>query len=303
MLRAWLTGGAATIAAAGLVCAGPPGDRAKPSPRPDALAGPFVETTPHERSLVRRDFSGRLVRLDGLPVNAALDLMDLTPEEKAAAMRPLTERAVAIEKILRENTRLVLEAQGAFKPGDDGRGQRAVVKLYNLARPVFAAGSPLDLTAAELPGEKARELRRLVGEYTRAAVADRMAGNVDGKKQDRFGAFVAERVAVFGKEVELAAKRTFEGGEKDFRELSRKLGLTPEQESKIQAMFVGMMTRDYAKPSKGEQLRVMLSAYKLLTDEQRARLREIMAEEARDAARARRADRQAAQNRHDGGAN
>ncbi len=296
MLKAWLASGAAGVVATGIACAAPPSDGSKGSPKPDALAGPSVEAPHRDRTLVRRDFSGRLVRLEGLPVNAALDLMDLSAEEKAAAMKPLTERSLALETIMRENTRLVLEAQAAFKPGDDGRGQRAVVKLYNLAEPIFAKGKPLDLAAAGLPPDKARELRRLVDEYMQAAMADRMAGNVDGKKQDRLGAFIGERVAVFGKEVELAAKRTFEGGEKEFQELSRKLGLTPEQESKIQAMFVGMMTGDYAKPSKGEQMRVMLSAYKLLTDEQRSRLREIMAQEARDAARANAAERHNARN-------
>jgi len=292
MLRVFLAGGAAVVVTAGWACAAPPDETDKSALRPDALAGPSVSAPESERSLVRRDFSGRLKRLDGLPVNAALDLMDLTPQEKSAAMKPLLERSLAIETIMRENTRLVLEAQAAFKPGDDGRGQRAVMKLYELAQPIFTKGKPLDLAAAQLPTAKARELRRLVGEYMQAAVADRMVGNVDGKKQERLGAFLAENGALFGKEIELAAKRTFEGGEKEFQELSRKLALTPEQESKIQAMFVDMMTKDYAKPSKGQQLKVILSAYKLLTDEQRARLREIMAEEARDAAKAKRKMRQ-----------
>lgn len=292
MLRAFLTSSAAGVVAAGLACAAPPEGQTNPSSQTDALAGPSVGAPRSEHSLVRRDFSGRLMRLDGLPVNAALELMDLTPAEKATAMKPLLDRSLAIETIMRENTRLVLEAQAAFKPGDDGRGQRAVMKLYELAQPIFAKGKPLNLAAAELPMDKARELRRLVDEYMQAAVADRMAGNVDGKKQERLGAFLAENGALFGKEVELAAKRTFEGGEKDFRELSRKLGLTPEQESQIQAMFIDMMTNGYAKPTKAQQLKVILSAYKLLTDEQRTRLRELMAEEARDAARARRQLRQ-----------
>ena len=85
-----------------------------------------------------------------------------------------------------------------------------------------------------------------------------MAGHVDGKKADRLGAFLAENGALFGKEVEVAAKRTFEGGEKDFRELSRRLELTPEQESRMQALFVDMMTKGYEKPNKHEQLRTIL---------------------------------------------
>lgn len=254
------------------------------------LAGPRVDrpgiaTAP---TLVERDFDGRLKRLEGLPVEAALDRMNLTGDERDAALKPLRARSLAIEKILRENLKLVIDAQAAFKPGDDGRGQRAVVRLYELAQPVLGGPKPLDLAAAELDDDHARELRRIVGEYTKAAVEDRMAGHVDGKKADRFGAFVAENAATVFKEIELAAKRVFEGGDRDFQELSRKLELTPEQESKIQAMFIEMATAQNGPPDKMKQLQAMLSAYALLTDDQRARLRQHMAQEARDAARAKR---------------
>jgi hypothetical protein len=292
----YLASSAAMVVAAGLACAStpPPGDKPAPATpgEPASLAGPRIGAKHDEKTLVQRDFDGRLKRLEGHPVYAALDMMDLSKDERAAAMKPLMQRSLAIEKIMRDNTRLVLEAQAAFKPGDDGRGQQAVVKLYELAQPVFAGGKLIDLAAAQLPPEKARELRQLVGEYMQAAVADRMAGNVDGKKQERLGAFLGESGALFGKEVEIAAKRTFEGGEKEFKELSRKLDLTPEQESKMQALFINMMTKGYQKPSKGDQMKVLLSAYSLLTDEQRAKLREMMAQEARDAAKAKQQMRQ-----------
>lgn len=254
------------------------------------LAGPRIDQPGviAAASLVERDFDGRLKRLEGLPVEAALDRMNLTDAQRDAAAKPLRDRSLAIEKILRENLKLVIDAQAAFKPGDDGRGQRAVAKLYELAQPVLGGPKPLDLAAAALDESHARELRRIVGEYTKAAVEDRMAGHVDGKKSDRFGAFVAENATGVFKEIELAAKRVFEGGDRDFQDLSRKLGLTPEQESKIQAVFIEMATAQNGPPDKLKQLQAILSAYALLSDDQRARLREHMAQEARDAARAKR---------------
>lgn len=254
------------------------------------LAGPRLDQPGivEAPSLVERDFDGRLKRLEGLPVEAALDRMNLTDAQRDAARKPLRDRSLAIEKILRDNLKLVIDAQSAFKPGDDGRGQRALARLYQLAEPVLGGPRPLDLAAAALDDDHARELRRIVGEYTRAAVEDRMAGHVDGKKADRFGAYVAENAATVFKEIELAAKRVFEAGDRDFQELSRKLELTPEQESRIQAIFIEMATTRNGPPDKMKQLQAILSAYALLTDDQRARLREHMAEEARDAARARR---------------
>lgn len=277
-----LLGAAATALAVGSQAMAQAPESSRPAA---ALSGPRVSGAATERSLVQREFDGRLKRLESHPVNAAVTMMDLSPAERDAAEKVLLDRSLAIEKIVRENTKLVIEAQGAFKPGDDGRGQRAVTRLYQLAQPIFNKGRLVDLVAAVLPEGKAAELRRIVGEYMNAAVADRMAGNVDGKKQERFGAYLAENGALFGKEVETAAKRTFEGGEREFQELARKLELTPEQESKIQALFVSMMTKDYAKPTKWQQMQMLLSAYNLLTDEQRARLRELMAQEARDAAK------------------
>ncbi len=279
-------------AAATVILVSPVGAQPSQEARRDepALSGPRLSPASHRPTLVQREFDGRLKRLEGHPVHAALKLIDLSPAERAAAERVLLDRSLAIERIMRENMRLVLEAQGAFKPGDDGRGQEAVVKLYQMAQPIFNKGRLVDLVAAALPEQKAAEMKRLVAEYMNAAVADRMAGNVDGKKQDRFGAYLGENGELFGKEIEAAAKRTFEGGEREFAELSKKLQLTPEQESKIQGLFIDMMTRDYARPSKWQQMQTILGAYKLLTDEQRALLREIMAEEARDAARRRRAE-------------
>lgn len=261
------------------------------SPRmdPPALGGPRVESPDGTaRTLVRRDFSGRLKRLEVEPVGAAVAIMELSTQERAAAEKVLLDRKAALDEILRENIPLVLKVQGAFKPGDDGEGQRALSRLFEKARPVLDRGPLVDQVAAALPKPRAAELRRICNEYLSAAAEDRMATGPADKKNDRFGARLAEGFATFQKEIEDSAKRVFESGDKEFQVLVRKLDLTAEQESKVQGMFLDLYADSNGKPTKAQQAGVLLKAMNLLTPEQRVRLREIIAQEARDAAKAKR---------------
>lgn len=262
------------------------------SPTPP-LAGPAVNRESSERrvTLVAREFDGRLKQLESEPVSAAVAIMDLAPGERAAADAVILARKAALDAVLRENIKRVLESQNAFKPGDDGSGQRALSELFEKARPILDKGVLLEQVAAALPRDKARELRRIVNEYMDAAVESRLGLKPGEPSRERFGARLAEGFANFQKEVENSARRVFEDGEREFQDLSRKLGLTPEQEGQVQAMFIDLYADTNGPPSKARQAVVLLKALGLLTPEQKNKLREIVAQEARDAARAKRADR------------
>lgn len=261
---------------------------------PPALSGPKVQRgapNAEVRTLVHKEFDGRLKRLEVEPVGAAIAIMELNPEERAAAEKVLIERKTSFDALLRDNIPLVLKLDGAFKGHDNGEGQKALQQLFEKAKPVLAKGPLLDQVAAVLPPDKAKELRRLHAEYMNAAVQDRMDTGPADKKNDRFGARVAEGFANFQREIENSAKRVFEGGDKDFKELVRKLDLTPEQESKVQGMFLDMYANSNGKPTKGEQAKVLLKSLALLTEEQKVKLREIVAQEAREAGKAKRREK------------
>lgn len=254
------------------------------SPPEAPLAGPqvgvHVQTGKSSLTLVRREFDGRLMRIESEPVAAAIAIMELSPADRQRADKVLLDRAVAIDRLLQDNMRLVLELQNAFQPGDDGDGQRALASLYEQAKPIFLKGQLVDLVAAQLPADQARELKRIVDDYRQAGIQDRMTR---GEQKDRFGAFLAENFTNFQKELEASGKRVFEGGDKDFAELSKKLDLTTEQEAKIQNMYLDMVAKSKGKPSKNDGLKVILQAMQLLSPEQKQKLREIIAQEAREA--------------------
>ena len=266
-------------------------DRSQPE---NALAGPrvgiHVQTGKSTLTLIRREFDGRLMRIESEPVSAAIAIMELSFEDRKKAEKVLLDRAVAVDRLLQDNMRLVLELQNAFQPGDDGDGQRALASLYEQAKPIFLKGQLVDLVAAELSADQARELKRIVEEYRQAGIQDRITR---GEQKDRFGAFLAENFTNFQKELEASGKRVFEGGDKEFAELSKKLDLTSEQEAKIQNMYLDMVAKSKGKPSKNDGLKVILQAMQLLNPEQKQKLREIVAQEAREAGQRAAADKKA----------
>ncbi|MCC6320889.1 MAG: hypothetical protein IT438_05560 [Phycisphaerales bacterium] len=256
-------------------------------PQKDALAGPKVgRKQADDRTLVQREFDGRLKRLEIEPVGAAVALLGLSPEEKQAAEKVLVQRKTALDALIRDNIPLVLRLDGAFKGADGGQGQKALQELFEKARPIFEKGLLIDQVAGALTPAHAKELRRLHAEYMAAAVEDRINR---GEQKDRFGARVAEGFTHFQLEVEDSGKRVFESGDKEFKELVHKLDLTAEQESKIQGMFLDLYANSMGKPDKGKAAVVMLKSLGLLTEEQKVKLRQIIAEEARSAAKAKRA--------------
>jgi len=271
------------------------GRSAKPNAdAPPALEGPKVNRPAQQTvSLVQREFDGRLKRLEVEPVGAAIAMMHLPADARAAAQKVLIGRKTALDAILRENIPLVLRLDGAFKPGDNGEGQAALRELFEKAKPIIEKGVLLEQVAAVLPPSNAAELRRLYAEYMGAAVQDRLGSGPADKRNDRLGARIAEGFANFQREVEDSGKRVFEGGDAEFKELATKLELTPEQESKVQGIFLDMYANGNGKPTKSQQAGALLKSLALLTPEQKVKMREIMAQEARDSAKRAKEDKQA----------
>src|SRR5262245_31664682 len=114
--RIWASGigamAAVALLSAGALGQAQPGKPAAPGQDdPAALGGPSVggggpgapTKVDEAPTLVQRDFDGRLKRLEGHPVAAAIDAMRLSADEQAATKKVLLDRSLAIEKVIREN--------------------------------------------------------------------------------------------------------------------------------------------------------------------------------------------------------
>jgi hypothetical protein len=262
----------------------PPPAAARPSEDADALRGPSIEKHPDRpvRSIVERDFNGRLKRLEDHPVLVALSRLDLSAADKAAAERVLGDRAAAIDMIVRDNLKELVELDGAKKSGDGPAASKLQADLLEKAKPFFKRGTMLAELMPVLPEEKFAELKKMVEEYNRVATQDRNTDPMNKDKPNPVGNLLAQGFENFGAEAKASFKRVVEAGGKDFDKLIQSLDLTPEQESKVRQKAGDLFQKTYGKPTKGQQLKLFLDIYAELNTEQRHHLARYIGEESRE---------------------
>lgn len=257
--------------------------------QPPALAGPKVQTAERPRSLVERDFAGRLKRLEVDPAQAALALLDLSAEEKAAADRILNERALIMDGVVTENLRQVVEMAQAFQARDTVAGLALAADLYKKAGAFVERGRLVDELAAVLSEDHASELRRLTQDYWRAAIDESaQEPGPNGRPRGRMGALTHERLVALGNEVRLSFERTVAARGRELEDLLKTLNVTPEQESKIRGVIEETYVATFGKPTKAQQALGFVKIYAVLNDEQRRELARLIREQ-RSAAATRRA--------------
>ncbi len=166
----------ATIVA---LCAGLALGQSETAPKPadgDALRGPAVKEGPKTISLVKRDMTGKLERLDTRPEQAALDLLGLTADQRKGPDKVLSDRYAAVTKLLQAHQDLFLKIQQGRQAGakpDELRPQMREMREH--AAPLLE--NPLqDQVSLALPDDKRAEFRMIVDEYKRASAAEEPGG-------------------------------------------------------------------------------------------------------------------------------
>ncbi len=251
---------------------------------PSPLAGPKVDEQPGEKStptttdamtprtLVERDFEGKLRRLEVSPALAALELLSLSDEERKATQQIIDERNMLMDELVQDHLKEISQLAGAFQSGDRAAGMKLLKPLIEGSAELRARGKLVDELAGVLSESNAKELQRLTTEYTRALVSERMKdGNPQqpGKKLSRLEAGGFEYLAGFGQEIKRSYERVFALQAKDFDDLLAKLSLTPEQESKIRGMVTDLVQKTYGKSTQAQQTKVFIDVYAVLDEDQR----------------------------------
>lgn len=248
---------------------------------PPPLAGPKVNEQPREKSatemmaprtLVERDFEGKLRRLETSPAIAALELLSLTDDERKATQKIIDERNMLMDELVQDHLKEITQLAGAFQSGDRAAGMKLLKPLIEDSVELRARGKLVDELAGVLEESNAKELQRLTTEYTRALVSERMKdGNPQqpGKKLSRLEAGGYEYLAGIGQEIKRSYERVFALQARDFDDLLAKLSLSPEQESKIRGMVTDLVQKTYGKSTQAQQTKVFLDAYELLDADQR----------------------------------
>jgi len=284
LLRMFLSGGAMVVVATAIAGA-QESKRSEGAATEPALGGPKVNPARSTiKTLVQRDFDGKLKRIDD-PVAAALDAVELSKEGRAAADEVVRKRGAVLDELVKDNLKEIVELAGARQAGEAARARELMRDLLRTAGPIMKKGTLVEQVSAALPTQAGEELNRLVEEYVQAAVEDRMenggpegAARAGGGKPGKMQASIAERLTGFGAEIKRSYERVFTSRARDFEKLLKDLNLAPEVESKVQQVFTDLFQKTYGKPTPAQGSKAFMQAWVLLDGEQRTRLRELLDE-------------------------
>lgn len=242
----------------------------------DLLAGPSfaaeADSPQAARSLVARDFAGALKPLEVRPEQAALDLLDLSPEQRAAAQRVLDDRAVRLDSIVRKNLKLLAKGQTARASNDPAERRAVFSEFADTFGGLLDHHALSDSIAATLPTDEARRYRTIVDEYWAALEA-----NAENAPAGPMGRRQGPAVQVMGQEIKRSFERVVGQGRERLDAMLAELQLTPEQEGKIRATIMDASLKAQGREQGSlQKLKLFRQIAKDLTPEQRARLRELV---------------------------
>jgi hypothetical protein len=256
----------------------PPTEQPKTEPAPgsstDVLSGPKVKETQTERSLIRRDFRGRVQRLEANPAEAAVELLSLDAATKAKVQAVLDERTAMIDRLVRDNLELLVK----FQNTNDRRGKLGLLREYReVFKELEAKGKLQDQVKAALPKDQAARYDELIAGYWDTIVADAAQeakqesknAKEPAKQANRGEILIREGLLAFGGEIRRSYERQIAAKTKELEEFLAKLGLSPEKEAKIRTMFSDSFQATMGKPTPQQRRDLALRVLGELNAEQR----------------------------------
>lgn len=237
-----------------------------------ALAGPKV-VEQGEKSLIRRDFDGRVRILETTAPEEALNLLQLSAPEREAVDALLSKRAKLLEDFVADNVFLLGQIDTADKAGAKGQAAWLLFGMMGKLRPVTGDGLLEDQIARVLEPATRERFLSLVREYNLAAIRDRCSvPNKEGKIPSRFEAAAGIRGESLAREIERAYKRLEASGEFAFRLIFTGVELTDTQKTKIRELLELHQRTTKGNASEKDNGMLFLAILPHLTQDQAARV-------------------------------
>jgi len=244
------------------------------------LSGPQVQAgQSDEASLVRRDFNGRLVRLERPAEVAALEHIEIDDGLRARIERILVERNAVMDAIVRENIPLLTELQAVGQSENKLEVLRVLGKLNREMRPLRQRGTLREEIVGEL--EKSgmmdagavERFESLVDGYWRAYVEDvQVAASEMGEDVNPRQAKWRARLEQTGEEIKRAYERIVQGDGGQFERVLASLDLTESQEAEVRRLIEEFVQQTLLNPTQKEERRLFFRIASKLTPEQRRKL-------------------------------
>jgi hypothetical protein len=257
-----------------------PIDPAAPAEVANPLAGPEVSPAGADgaanKSLVERDFEGKVKKLEERPEEAALRLLTLSAREKAATDAVLAERSAMLDKLVRENINLLVRAQTAREGGSQDERKAIYAEFREKLAPLTANGTFEEQIARGLTPENAERFRAITREYWQAVMQE--PGDMEGQGRGG-GARVRLGLETMGQEIKRAYERVIGEGTEKIERLVAELQLTPEQQGKIREISIKFAQESKQKATGLQKAKLFLQIRRELTPEQRERFAELIREQ------------------------
>ncbi|MEZ6232815.1 MAG: hypothetical protein R3B68_01380 [Phycisphaerales bacterium] len=252
-----------------------PGDTAPDQADPPILRGPSVEPAAHADSLIRLAYDGRVQRLEDIrPEVAALELLDLSDQTRAALDALIQERAAFLDQAVLEHYDILLELYAAFGAGEQGEVARLYMEFAGHLQPLFEGGGLARQLAREMPRTQAREYARLLRDYYQAVAQDALdhPDAARGTAANLQEATRNERIGVLLQEVGRSFSRIVQQKTQQLEEVLAALRLEPDREAEIRAL-VEEIAQDFGlNPTESEKREIFARVMGELTPAERQRL-------------------------------
>lgn len=216
------------------------------------LGGPSVQPRVVGPTLVERDYAGAVKRLDMLPEEAALKLLELDDATRAAADAVLAQRAAILDTVVVEQLDLLVKLGTASAAGDKRDQLALALELARALEPLRQRGTLREELGRVLPPGPRARFDALLDEYWNAIVEEHRAGAAAAglTRPGRFGVLAKERLEAFGREIERSVRRQLEGGGTGYIDyLLHKLDLTEAQRARIGDLTADFLERHAYAPT------------------------------------------------------
>ncbi len=243
-----------------------------PSPSPaGALGGPTIEAgSKPVRTLIERDFDGKLRRLEISAEEAALEKLTLTEDEKSLTAAIFRERSALLDGVVGKNTDLLIRLQG-LRESRTPDGVAALRQMAAKLEPLRKRGRLRDEIASVLEVENQKLFVAMVDEYHAAVVADTLAE----LRKDKPGTTAAEATGRemllgLGQEIRRSYERTLAEKTGKLEEMITLLKLDEAQEAKVRSIALEFGQQSMGRPTPAQTRRLLADISRELTPEQRA---------------------------------
>jgi hypothetical protein len=232
-----------------------------------------VATSSAAPTILSRDFSGHVSRLDTPPEEAALKQLHLSELEKANTSMLISERAAIFDRAVKNNYDLLLKLQG-FREMNLLEKIALLSKWDEALHELKVHGTLEEEVAGSLTPENAKVFHAMVGEY-RAAVSKELAAAAEreeGKALNQKQVSNRVRLLELGVEIKRAFERQIAEGKAKIEDLVKTVDATADQKAAIEALSLEYIQKTLGKPTAAQRRELTRKIFEVLKPEQRRTL-------------------------------